>query len=365
MRRTPTRARRGVTSAKLPGTTLAMRERHDRGVTIDEAPRSAPDVVNAIQRELLGGDPTLTRLDVAAQAGVNPAITRELWRLLGFPRAADPDVAFTAADVEAVRVVLELMGLGVVSPESQAALVRTLARSSARLAEWQTRLLAEVGESVSDDEFVALIAQVLPRMEKLQNYIWRRHLAGASATLMITEDVAAAGTQLAVCFVDIVGYTSRSKELNEAEFVDWIERFEAEVTSVVVDHGGQVVKTMGDEALFVVDDPRRAAEIGLVLTARGSDEDDAFPAVRVGIAYGNVVHRLGDVYGTTVNIAARLTSIGRPGTVIGDQGVHDLLCADHAPTKTRSVDLAFRKLRRRSLKGFSKLDSWAIRRARG
>ena len=330
----------------------------------DELDSRAPDLVTLIQRVLLGEDPTLTRFEVAAQVDVDPAVTQELWRLLGFPHAADTDVAFTTSDVDAARVSMELMQLGVVSPESQAALVRTLARSSARLAEWQTRLLAEVGEGISDDEFVALIGQVLPRIEKLQNYIWRRHLAGASAALLITEDAASAGTQLAVGFVDIVGYTSRSKALDEAEFVDWIERFEAEVTSVVVDHGGQVVKTMGDEALFVIEDSRRAAEIGLVLTARGSDEGDPFPEVRVGIAYGKVVHRLGDVFGTTVNAAARLTSIGRPGTVIADQGVHDLLCADHASAETRSSDLTFRRLRRRPVKGFSRLDGWAIRRAR-
>jgi adenylate cyclase len=330
----------------------------------DEVDSSAPDLVSLVQREILGEDPTLTRFDVAAQAGIDPAITQELWRLLGFPHAADTDVAFTTSDVEAARISMELMQLGVVSPESQAALVRTLARSSARLAEWQTRLLAEVGNGISDEDYVALIGQVLPRIEKLQNYIWRRHLAGASAALLITEDSASVGTQLAVGFVDIVGYTSRSKELDEGEFIDWIERFESEVTSVVVDHGGQVVKTIGDEALFVVEDPQEAAEIGLILTARGSDEDDPFPAVRVGIAYGKVVHRLGDVFGTTVNIAARLTSIGRPGTVIADQGVHDLLCADHAPAETRAVNLRFRRLRRRPMKGFSRLDGWAIRRAR-
>ena len=333
-------------------------------MTVDEVRTGASDLVNLVQRQLLGEDPSLTRFEVAAKAGIDPAITKELWRLLGFPRAADDDIAFTTADVDAARISMELMQLGVVSPESQAALVRTLARSSARLAQWQTRLLAEVGDGISEEEYVDLIGEVLPRIEHLQNYIWRRHLAGASAALLITGDSAAAETQLAVGFVDIVGYTSRIKQLDEAEFVDWIERFEADVTGVVIDHGGQVVKTIGDEALFVVEDPRSAAEIGLMLTARGSDEADPFPDVRVGLAYGTVVHRLGDVYGTTVNIAARLTSIGRPGTVIADQGVHNLLCADHAPAETHAVDLAFRRLRRRPLKGFSRLDGWAIRRAR-
>lgn len=329
----------------------------------DKADGSAPRLVNLIQRVLLGEDPTLTGIDVAAQAGINPAQSQELWRQLGFPHAADTDIAFTAADVEGVRLSMELRQLGLLSPESQAALVRTLARNSARLAQWQTRLLADMGAGIVDDDYVELIAQALSPVEKFQNYIWRRHMASASAALLITEDSAAIDAPLAVCFVDIVGYTSLIKELDETEFVDWIERFESDVTSMVAHRGGQVVKTMGDEALFVIDDPRKAAEIGLALTARGSDEGDAFPAVRVGMAYGNVVHRLGDVFGTTVNVAARLTSIGRPGTVIADQGTHDLLCSDHAPAETRSGDFRFRKLRRRSVKGYSRLDAWALRRA--
>jgi len=307
----------------------------------------------------------MTRLEVAERSGVDAEVSEILWRLLGFPTAADSDVAFTAADVEALRLSAELMELGIVSPESQAALVRTLARSFARLAEWQTRLLTEIGEAdeIDDDEYVALTAQVVPRIEKLQNYIWRRHLASASASLLTTEDSAAGGVELAVCFVDIVGYTSRSKELDETELIEWVEQFEAEATGVVVDHGGQVIKTIGDEVLYVVEDPRQAAEVGLILTVRGSDESDSFPAVRVGIAYGNVVRRLGDVFGPTVNIAARLTSIARPGTVIGNQGVHDLLCSDHAPEGTRADDLTLRRLPRMSVKGYSRLESWAVRRA--
>ncbi|HUQ00236.1 MAG TPA: adenylate/guanylate cyclase domain-containing protein [Aeromicrobium sp.] len=322
------------------------------------------DVSEAIQNVILGEAPTLTRLEVAEQAGVDPAVSQALWRLLGFPQTADDDVAFTHADVEALRLSMDLMERGIVRPESQAALVRTLARSFARLAEWQTRLIAEIAEaeSIDDDAYVALTADVLPRIEQLQNYIWHRHLASASASLLMDADAAAGAVKLTVGFVDIVGYTSLSKELDEAELIEWVEHFEDQVTGVVVDHGGHVIKTIGDEALFVVDAPRQAAEIGLILAARGSDADDPFPAVRVGLAYGDVVRRLGDVFGSTVNIAARLTSIGRPGTVIADHGVHDLLCSDHAPADTRAEHLTMRRLPRMSVKGYSKLESWAVRR---
>lgn len=338
----------------------------DNDADDSRTPRLRPETTDALQDVILGAKPTLTRFEVAEQAGVDPAVSQLMWRLLGFPNAADDDVAFTPADVEAVKLSMKLMERGIISPESQAALVRTLARSFARLAEWQTGLIAEIGEAenIDDEEYIALSADVLPRIEKLQNYIWRRHLASAAASLLTAADASTGAVKLTICFVDIVGYTSRSKELDEAELIDWVERFEAEVTGVVVDHGGHVIKTIGDEVLFVVDEPRQAAEIGLVLTARGSDDKDPFPAVRVGIAHGDVVRRLGDVFGPTVNIAARLTSIARPGTVIADEGMHELLCRDHAPADTRAEDLTLRRLPRISVKGYPRLESWAVRRNR-
>ena len=65
--------------------------------------------------------------------------------------------------------------------------------------------------------------------------------------------------------------------------------------------------------------------IALELASRGADEDDPFPAVRAGIAHGAVVRRLGDVFGSTVNAASRLTSAARPGSVLVDAGVHEAL----------------------------------------
>lgn len=325
-----------------------------------------PAIAERIQLLLLGEEPTMSRIELAERSGVDLAVAEVLWRLLGFPHVEDTEIAFTSADLQALRLAKELMDFGVLGPDSQAALVRTLARSFARLAEWQTGILAEVGHAgeTTDDDYVALVAEVLPRIETLQNYVWHRHLASASTSRLTTEETAIAGATLAICFVDIVGYTSRSKELDEAELIDWLERFESEVTEAVIDHGGQVIKTIGDEVMFVVDDPRQAVETGLVLAARGSDEHDLFPAVRVGIAYGAVVRRLGDVFGPTVNIAARLTSVGRPGTVIVDQGVHDLLCREHAPEATRAEDITLRRLPRASVKGYSRLESWAARRTR-
>jgi adenylate cyclase len=328
----------------------------------EAAAAAAVDLSGALDRIeelILGEAPHLTRIEVTERAGVSLDVARELWRLLGFAEQDDDDIAFTEADVQALRYSHDLMQLGILSPERQAALVRTWGRSFARLAEWQTRLLTEVALERDDpvEEVTSLTGEVMPRLETLQNYVWRQHLAKASRRMLTTDSLGSDVTQLAVVFVDIVGFTSQSKELSDAELVTWIEFFEAECAAVVNDHGGRVIKNIGDEVLFVADDVAAAAEVALVLTARGADPDDDFPGVRAGLAYGEVVARLGDVLGPTVNIASRLTSVARPGTVLVDDGAHERLSADDA------APYAFRRLRRTSVKGYERLQPWALRRA--
>ncbi len=286
-------------------------------------------------------------------------MAQELWRLLGFPATSDDDVAFTEADVEALQLAVDLTGLGILGEDSQAALVRTWGRSFARLAEWQTTLMARVASAEPDADPAAqlgtLTAEVIPRVERLQSYVWRRHLAGAAGRLLAGADSATTETsRLAVAFVDIVGFTSQSRSMADAELVGWIETFESRSTEVVVDHGGRVIKNIGDEVLLVADTPADAARIVHLLVSMGADDDDPFPQVRAGVAYGDVVTRLGDVLGPTVNIAARLTSLARPGTVLVDDGMHDALEDDSG--------FSWRRLQRTSVKGYSRLQPWVLRR---
>ena len=322
------------------------------------------DVVRAMEASLLGGEPGLTRVQVAQRAGVPLELAVTLWHQLGFPHHADDDVAFAESDVEALRLSAELVEIGILSPGSHAALVRTWSRSYARLAEWQTTLLAGLAVEGGDPAatLTELARDVLPRVEALQSYVWRRHLASAASHLL--EDslgLAQAEVRLSVCFVDIVGYTTQSRSLDGAELVEWVDRFEQDTTTLVVDHGGQVIKTIGDEVMFTVSSPEAAVSIALELTTRGADVDDSFPAVRAGIAHGAVVRRLGDVFGSTVNAASRLTSAARPGTVLVDAGVHAALTASEDEATEEEPAWRWRRLRRVSAKGFDHLEAWRVR----
>lgn len=345
------------------------------------ADAAATEMLPLMEAQLLGQAPCLTRVEVAEQAGVPLDAAVELWRLLGFPQVADDVIAFTDADVTALRLAGDLIDLGILPADSQAALVRTWGRSFARLAEWQADMLSElVAGSLADEAQAGVepdaprdaeerpadaVLASLPKIEALQNYAWRRHLASAAGRVL-SDDRAASGeaaVSQGVCFVDIVGYTSRSRELDETGLVDWLEAFEDRASRVALDHGGRVIKTIGDEILIVAGTAHDAATIAWELTQRGADPDDPFPAVRAGVAWGPVVARLGDVFGPTVNVAARLTSHARPGSVLVDRGAHDVLCPDHAEKATGSDPGPWRlkRLSRTSVKGYSRLESWVLR----
>ncbi len=307
---------------------------------------------------LFDGTPNLTQRQVAEAAGVGLDTANAMWRHLGFSEVGDDQVAFTPADVEALRITKRLAELGIVDPEQMPQFVRSLGRSFSRLADWQTRLLLRsLNENEGLDEPpLEVLTEVIPMVEKVQGYIWRRHLLATASRMALrgVSDVATSST--VVGFVDIVGYTSRSRQMTTRALGEMVEWFERVVTDLVVDRAGQVVKTIGDEVLYTVDDPRLAAELALLLVER-SAEDAVFPEVRVGSAYGPVLARLGDVFGPTVNLASRLTSIARPGRVLVDAAFAEQL-NDH------SGEFKLRRTRRTSVKGIDHLEPWSLKRAK-
>ena len=85
--------------------------------------------MGALEAFLLGQEPSLTRVEVAERAGVPLDLAVLLWHQLGFPHHADDDVAFAESDVEALRLTVDLVEMGILPRDSQAALVRTWGRS--------------------------------------------------------------------------------------------------------------------------------------------------------------------------------------------------------------------------------------------
>lgn len=322
-------------------------------------PLDPHEVVELLEEQLLGGHPTMTGPQIAAAVGIDRDVTRQRWRSLGFTAVDDDEVAFTDADLEAMRLTQRLHDLGMITDDDESALIRTVGRSFARLAEWQLTLLGREIDptALSRDELSAVIAEVAPLIEQVQSYIWRRHLLNAASRLLLAPptDEDGAGT-VGIGFADIVGYTRQTRSLKQEELARLVDVFEERALAIVTGHQGRIIKTIGDEILFVADRPEDAAHIALELVEENIQDAD-FPQLRVGLAWGPVLSRLGDVFGPTVNIAARLTSVARPGRVLVDKDMAEALRDD--------AGFKLRRMRRTSVKGYRHLEPWKLRRPDG
>jgi adenylate cyclase len=233
-------------------------------------------------------------------------------------------------------------------------MTRALGQSLARLAEWQ---LAATGSMIDSDatEVQALerATDLVPVVEELIGYVWRRHLAAVAGRTLAAGSEDLASTPMTVGFADLVGFTSLTREIDQSDLAALVESFESRASDVIAEAGGRVVKTVGDEVMFVADDPGAAAEIGVRLSEEVGGDGD-LPELRIGLACGTVVSRMGDVYGEPANVASRLTSIARPGSVLVDRHLADALGDDDR--------WRLRRVAPRPVRGYAMLAPYRLRR---
>ncbi|MFJ2031567.1 adenylate cyclase regulatory domain-containing protein [Streptosporangium sp. NPDC087985] len=315
-----------------------------------------------IESLFVGALPRYTRIQVAGLAGVPQDLAERIWRALGFATLADDAVAFTEADVATLKRVRAMMEEGL-DDQTVVRLARALGQTTARLAQWQAEIM--IGTMLGPDErptesdlaaIMELSRRLLPDFERVLVHVWRAQLAAAGTRLLaitdLTDEVVPSRLTLAVGFADLVSFTQVSRQLSERALADLVEGFESRASDVVAAHGGRLVKTLGDEVLFTAVSPRMAAAIALefvdVIRRYG-------PEVRIGLAYGPVLPVMGDVFGTTVNLAARLTAIARPGTVIVDDGF--------AGAVAGAPGIQTGRLRQRPARGLGVVRPYVLRRA--
>lgn len=317
---------------------------------------------DSLARAILGEELALNAAEVAAEAGVTIEQTRRLWRALGFPEHGT-ERAFTRSDVEAVATLVGTVDAGLFDFDLAINLTRAVGQTMARLADWEVgALVHRVEELESGDEATGtrvgsalrLIEDLMDPFEALLLYVWRRHLAAAVVrmeTLGANEEDLHT-TEVTVGFADIVGFTALSNEIARDKVGDLVELFESRCADVIATHRGRVIKSLGDSVLFVSPDAISAYD-----TAEGIinvvGRDSRMPDVRLGLASGSVVMRLGDVFGPPVNLAARLTAVARRNRIIIDAATAALLPVDQFET---------RRLPARPVRGFGLVEPVAVRR---
>jgi adenylate cyclase len=336
------------------------REKPTTGSAKEQAP--AHFTREQLEQVILGDLPGLTSVDVASAAGVTLEEARRLWRALGFPDAGE-QAAFNEADLSALSTLIGTVEAGAIDFDTAVRMTRAVGQTMARLADWQVATLAprveelEAGPESTGSRIgsaLRLAEQVGVPFERLLIYSWRRHLAAAVARVealgAADEDLHTA--EVTVGFADLVSFTALSNEMDEARLADMVEIFESRCADVVAGRRGRVIKTLGDSVLFVSEDPVQAMNIAFDIVGV-IGQDSRLPDVRLGLATGSVIMRLGDVFGPPVNMAARLTGVARRNRVIIDHATAELLPSNGFET---------RALPARPVRGFGLVEPVAARR---
>jgi adenylate cyclase len=131
----------------------------------------------------------------------------------------------------------------------------------------------------------------------------------------------------AILFADVAGSSRLYKSLDDARAEGIINAVVVEMSALTREHGGAVIKTIGDEIMagFVTAEAAVRAAVAIHRTRRNSSPRIN---VHIGIHYGETVVRDGDVYGEAVNDAAHLVRIARAGQIVTTGAVVDGLPAD-------------------------------------
>jgi adenylate cyclase len=301
----------------------------------------------------------LTASEVAERAGVTVDQAKKLWRALGFPESGD-EAFYTEDDLAALSTLADILATGIIDFDLAVNLTRGVGLTMSRLSDWEVsamvhhlEALGRLGDRPALSQVAAAVTDEFnERFEGLLTYAWRRHMSAALARLEASEAEDIGTTQVSVGFADIVSFTALSNTLTQEKIGDLVELFESRCADVIAVQNGRVIKSLGDSVLFVNDDPIRAYD-----TAEGIinviGRDPRMPDVRLGLATGSVVTRLGDVFGPPVNMAARLTAVARRNRIIIDEATAAALPADQFET---------RRLPARPVRGFGIVEPVAVRR---
>ncbi len=144
-----------------------------------------------------------------------------------------------------------------------------------------------------------------------------------------------------VVFVDLAGFSAIADVFGDAAAIEVLELFEKLVRDSVGDDG-KLVKWIGDEAMLLFPEPDLALQaLSRLLPACRAEK--RIPLTRCGLNHGSVIHRGNDIFGSTVNIASRITGFAKAGQLVATGSIAETAKAKEisihelGPTRLRSI----------------------------
>jgi adenylate cyclase len=349
--------RRGRWTAAAAAQARVVARMRERGHSLEDLKRAGREgrLASGFVEELLPEpEEQLTVEEVARETGLEAELIDRILGILGTPTGRER--VLNPSDAAAMRHCARVLAAGF-PLAAFLQLVRVYAQSMRRIADAEVRLFHlyvhepmirdAIPELEMAEEMGELAADILPLAAPLTEYLHTRYLRFFMEQDVVGHMEADFGSMagdlgqvtIALCFIDITGFTRFTEEEGDLEALDLVERFVETVESTLPPEA-TIVKTIGDEVMVVSPDAASLTEWAAGFLGRFPER----PQPRVGIHCGEAVYRDGDYFGGQVNLAHRVVSSAQAG---------ELLVTDRVVEAIEDRDgLAFDPIGEVSLKGF-------------
>ncbi len=321
--------RRGRWTAAAAAQARVVARMRERGHSLEDLKRAGREgrLAFGFAEELFSEpEEQVTVEEVAKETGLEPELIERILVILGTPLGRER--MLNPSDVSALRHCARVLAAGF-PLVAFLQLVRVYVQSLRRIADAEVRLFhlyvhePMIRDSVPElemaEEIGELASDILPLAAPLTQYLHTRYLR-----FFLEQDVVGhmesglgeAATELgqvtvALCFIDIAGFTRYTEEEGDLEALDLVERFVETVESTLPPEA-TIVKTIGDEVMVVSPDAASLTEWAVGFLSRFPER----PQPRVGIHFGEAVYRDGDYFGGQVNLTHRVVSRAQAGEVL-------------------------------------------------
>ncbi|RWB04121.1 MAG: hypothetical protein EOQ33_11085 [Mesorhizobium sp.] len=147
----------------------------------------------------------------------------------------------------------------------------------------------------------------------------------------MSQTQSSVGASATVAFIDLAGFSAIADVYGDAAAIDVLEIFESMVRETLSGYGPPI-KWIGDEAMLSFPEPEIAIQVlGALLQA--CRKEPRLPLTRTALNHGPVIRRANDLFGTTVNIAARIASLASPGQLLATRPIAEAAAAKGILTK--------------------------------
>ena len=297
--------------------------------------------------------------DIATEGGVPTEFLRDIYLALGLPSPSD-DRAVTADEAAALDAFLTGWTDAHLAPDAAVRAARIASFVARRLTDgWVDLFLETVAlrpeerlHRAADElgtDFFEPASRVAAALRPLTDWLVSRHMERALNRVNVEfleyaleqRGLRPTGQrQPVVAFADLTDFTHFTEHAGDALAAMNATLLGDIAIQAASRWSGRLIKQLGDGVLLTFD--AGSAGVDAIRQLRRLAAAHGLPPLHIGLAAGAIVQRDGDVYGSTVNLAARISGVAAAGEVLANDAL------------ARELPGVFDPIGARSLKGFDR-----------